>query len=630
MNVEQVFAPEGLLAKYFKEYEQRPEQVRMAKLVETAIGSGFPAVIEGEPGVGKSFAYLVPIILSKKKAIISTSHKSLQDQLSKKDLPVLKEVLPVDFNWAVLKGKNNYFCAESFQAYQKDLLKIISKEEVKRITDWVKETEDGDVEYFPGELQPQVRELITCDTNTIHQRDSVFYDLCFAVRARLEAQKAQIILVNHTLVALDIALRRKTDNKIKLLPKVDVIVIDEAHTFEKYATMAFSDKINIFSLVHLLNWSVVKNSVPQRERNELLEAFSLSLKEYLPEKRDSYYQQEKHAKFSGCRALAKKIGIILEKVKANPKLQFDDAGKKKTDEVVKEGENLVERLVALSEEDENMLRWSEAKELRDGRVIITLKSVPLDISELLRSYLFKDQVIICTSATLAINRDFSFFKQQLGVPVTALELAVGSPFDFRKNSLIYISNGEQEKRWEIEQLVKYSKGNAFVLFTSYKDMWSFFESVNVPYPKLVQSEGISRAELLKQFKKTPHAVLFATKSFWEGIDVKGNALILVVIHKLPFENPADLVYTSKIERIEERLGKGKHWTRYTIPDACLKLKQGVGRLIRSKTDIGVIALLDARVNYQSYGKAFLSALPQAAYRTQKLEKVKRFYKEKGI
>jgi ATP-dependent DNA helicase DinG len=147
---------------------------------------------------------------------------------------------------------------------------------------------------------------------------------------------------------------------------------------------------------------------------------------------------------------------------------------------------------------------------------------------------------------------------------------------------------------------------------------------------LVQSEGISRAELLKQFKKTPHAILFATKSFWEGIDVKGEALVLVIIHKLPFENPADLIYTSKIERIEERLGKGKHWTRYTIPDACLKLKQGVGRLIRSKTDIGVIALLDARVNYQSYGKAFLSALPQAAYRTQKLEKVKRFYKEKGI
>lgn len=627
MNVKKVFAPKGLLAKHFQSYEQRPQQLRMAELVASAIKLNSPAVIEGASGVGKSFAYLVPLILSKKKAIISTSNKSLQDQLSKKDLPALKKILPIDFNWAVLKGKNNYFCFEHFQMYKKDLKRLFSKEELKRIIHWSELTEDGDVEYYPTNLPKEAKELITCDTRTIHDKASPFYELCFANKARAKAKQAQIVLVNHTLLALDIALKIKSGNLIKFLPKVDVIIIDEVHTFERYAVMAFSDEVNLFSLHHLLKRSIIKKSVKRKQLESLYKAFSANLMRFLPEKRVIYYQQKKVPYFDGFKPIIKRIKDVLERITSNPKFQKDDVSQKTVKEVVKEGEHLIERLRDLGVEDENMLRWSEARERPDGSIIITLKSVPLVVSEILKEHLFQNKAVICTSATLAVNRNFDFFKYQIGVPETALEKIEDSPFDYKKNVLIYISKGEQEKRWEIEQLLKFSKGNAFILFTSYKDMYENHQIVNTQYPKLVQKEGMSRAYVLKKFRETPHAVLFATKSFWEGVDVPG--MNLVVIYKLPFETPSDLLYSSKIKRIDEKLGKGKHWMKYTVPDVCLKLKQGIGRLIRNKNDFGVIALLDARVNFRNYGKIVVNTLPPA-YRTQRLEKVKKFFKSKGV
>ena len=627
MNIKSVFAPKGLLAKHFENYEQRPQQVRMAELITSAVKLGRSAVVEGAPGSGKSFSYLIPLILLGKKAIISTSHKSLQDQLSNKDLPALKKVLPMKFDWTVLKGKSNYFCPEHFQMYKAELRKLLSEYDLQTMAKWADKTKDGDVEYYPKELPPRVKELVTCDTDTVHERGSLFRDLCFAVKARERAKQAQIVLVNHTLLALDTSLKIKTGGQVSFLPKVDVIVIDEAHTFEMYATMAFSDAINMYSLYHLISQKIVRDSVPSRQLKGLSGALSDNLRRFLPEKGEIYYRQQKVARFDGFRLVIKRIERVLEKVADSPEVQRDDASQKKAVEAFKEGEHLVERLENLGAEDDNMLRWSEARDRPDGSAVITLKSVPLTIADILGEHLFKDRTVICTSATLAVNGSFDFFKYQMGVPETALELIVGSPFDYKRNALVYISAGEQEKHWEIEQLIKFSKGNAFILFTSYHDMYEAYQMVNTNYPKLIQARGISRAHLLEEFKETPHAVLFATRSFWEGVDVIGDNLVLVVIHKLPFENPSDLLYSSKIERIDEKLGKGKHWTKYTIPDTCLKLKQGCGRLLRSKTDFGTIALLDARVNFRNYGKMVVNSLPPAP-RTQKLEDVGRFYKER--
>ena len=640
MTLDDIFKPAGLLAQHFADYEQRIEQVKMATLVESAIATKYSAAIEGATGVGKSFAYLIPLILSGQRAIISTSNKSLQDQLSNKDLPALKEILKEqNVEWVVLKGKSNYFCHEHFKINKQEIMNVLyrhgynkrdSELKLQEIAKWADTSKDGDVEYYPSELPIGIKELITCDTNTKHEKGSSYYDLCFANRARLAAQSARVILVNHTLLALDTSLRKETDGKAHILPDVPIVIIDEAHTFEHYAVMAFSDEISFRSLLHLLNWSIAKKSSTEKELAALSQAMRDNLSRFLPEKgKYGYYIQKKFPKFDGFETTIGLLQALTERVKHNNKIKNDEETQAKKREVLKEAENLIERLTALDTEDENMLRWSEAKDGRLGDVFIKLRSVPLDISELLKEGLFNTHTVICTSATLAVNGNFDFFRYQIGMPDTALQLAVLSPFNFKENALIYISPGQLEKYVEMQQLLEYSKGRAFILFTSYRDMEECYRIVDVPYPKLVQDGQTPRTKLLEQFKTTPNAVLFATRSFWEGVDVKGAQLSMVIIHKIPFETPSDIVYSSKIERIDKKFGVGKHWGKYTIPDACLKLKQGVGRLIRSTTDVGVIALLDARVNFRNYGKAVVSAMPPA-YRTQKMEKVKAFFERKKV
>lgn len=623
-----VFEPNGLLSKFFANYEYREGQLRMAELVKKAIETATPAVIEGATGVGKSFGYLIPIILEGKSAIISTSNKSLQDQLSQKDLPTLKEIFKdVDFTWEVLKGKNNYFCHEHFKTNEADVIAGLGRVETQKLVDWAKDSVDGDVEFYPYDLPADVRDLITCDADTTHVKDSEEYDLCFACQARERARHTQIVLVNHTLLALDTSLRKESDGHASILPDVDAIVIDEAHTFEEYANRAFSDEISIFSLLHLLNWRPVKDSLTASRIRKLTNDFREAVDRYTPEKGErGYFVQTRFRKLAGFEEIVKQIETLMEAVKSNSDWQKDEGGVRKVGEVVKEAKNLIKRINAMGEDDDNMLRWAEAYENSRG-ITVKLKSCPLDISGILSDTLFLNTVI-CTSATLSVNETFDFFKETLGVPDNALELVVPSPFDYKKNALVYVSDGSVDKLWEMQKLLEYSKGRAFVLFTSYKDMKYFYDCVDVPYPKFIQREGISRQTLLEEFKNTDNAILFATKSFWEGVDIRGDKLLMVIIHKIPFGNPYDLLYSSKTERIDNKHGKGAHWTKFTIPDACLKLKQGTGRLIRSGSDVGVVALLDARVNYKNYRNAVLRAMPPAL-RTQRMENVEKFYKDKG-
>lgn len=639
MKLDDIFTPDGLLAKQFNDYEQRDSQVLMANLVDEAITKGTSAIIEGATGVGKSFAYLIPLILSGQTAIVSTSNKSLQDQLSNKDLPALKQLLPIEFSWAVLKGRNNYFCHEHFKSHEKEILQIFTKNnssrtdgvlKLKALATWAETDEIGDIEFFPEELPKGVKELITCVTGTVHEKGSSYYDLCFANKARERAKKVNIILVNHTLLALDISIKKESEGKAKILPDVKVIIIDEAHTFEQYAVMAFSDEISFFSLMHLLNWSIVRKTLNKNEIQELYTTMHDILLKFLPEKGETgYYNQKKFDKFYGFENIIILINRLIEKLKGNKHLGNDETVSAKIREVIKEAEHLVKRLDLLTEEDENMLRWSEAKDSQLGSPTIRLKSVPLDVSDLLKIGLFEKHTVICTSATLSINKSFDFFRYQVGMPQIAMELIVDTPFNFKDNALIYISSGEFEKIWEVQKLLELSKGRAFILFTSYRDMERCYQEVDIPYAKLIQRNGVSRVNLLEDFKKTDNAVLFATKSFWEGVDVKGEKLSMVIVYKLPFESPSNLIYTSKTEKIDKRFGKGSHWSKLTIPDMCLKLKQGVGRLIRSKTDIGVIAILDARINHQNYGQQVINSLPDT-YRTQKLEKVKAFFERRVV
>ncbi len=627
MNIHDVFSQDGLLGQKFDNYEPRPTQVQMAELVDSVVREGGHAVIEGETGVGKSFGYLVPILLSGSQAIVSTSNKALQDQLNLKDLPSLKEILPVKVEWVVLKGKSNYFCTEHFESARDELRGLgMSDFELQRMAKWAHESaEYGDMDFYPYEINPKIRELVTCDSDTKHEKGAKL--VCYADESRRRAMNANVVLVNHSLLARDLSLRINSEGKAKILPTHKVVVMDEAHAFDHYATMAFSIEISIRSLYHLLDWREVQQTYGQNERSKLVTSFAQALNKYLPKKgATGYYEHSVHKKFEGFEYVISALSHLRGKLAEVDSDELDDIARMRLHRIKKECDNMREKLEEISGDDDDSLRWSEGREY-GGKVIITLKSVPLDISGLLKVELYPKRTVIATSATLTSAGSFDFFKQQMGMPDTTKELMAHSPFNFKENALAYITSGEHDKLEEMTRLLMASKGRAFILFTSYKEMRYAYQYVNVPFPKFIQESGVNRRELLEQFKSTPNAVLFATKSFWEGVDVQGEGLSLVMIDKLPFGNPYEPMFKAKQDRVEKKLGKGKGFAKYAVPDACITFKQGIGRLIRSTSDKGVIALLDPRMNYKSYASAFVKSLPRDIYKTQQIENVEHFFEK---
>lgn len=638
MQLNDVYKVDGLLKQKFSDYQIREGQVEMSKLIQMAVNDRKSAIIEGATGVGKGFAYLIPLLINSQKAIVSTSNKALQDQLDKKDLPTLKDVLGIDFKWSVLKGKNNYFCLEHYKNNEEEILsklkwlKMADSEAIvfyQQLGQWADMSETGDLEYCELELPSAIRELVACDNYTQHEVDSDYSKKCFANIARARAKSSDILLVNHTLLALDASLRLKSNGDVGILPKRDNIVVDEAHEFERCAVLAFSDEIGMMSLLHFLNWGLVKRVTTPADHESAKKSLQKVLGMYLPDKGvGGYYAQNKVKKFEGVDEVIQVIEHLIYKLNTSYS-QADDKTTAKVKQIIKEGENLMERLSMLGEEDENTIKWSEAKDNKLGDPMVKLKVVPLDISPLIKAGLFDDHVVICCSATLSVHGKFDFFRYQTGFPEDSFELVVPSPFDYKQQALNYISDGSFDPIYEMQELIEMSKGNAFVLFTSYKDMNDYYNRINIPYPKLIQNKDQTRAATLEEFKNTPNSVLFATKSFWEGVDIRGDKLSLVIIHKIPFENPRDLIFSSKMEKMDQKYGRGASFIKLYVPDACIKLKQGVGRLIRSVNDKGVIALLDARVNFKPYGGIIIDTLPPA-YRTQQLEKVKKFFIKIGI
>lgn len=633
MKLNDVFnSTDGLLKKKFDNYEPRLGQVQMAQTIERAVLDNNSAIIEAATGIGKSLGYLIPMLVNEQYVIVSTSNKALQDQLDKKDLPLLHEVLGIDFKWSVLKGKNNYFCLEHYVTNEDEIIAKLKWQKMgyneakvyyQDLGKWAEESDTGDLESVGFELPGAIRDMICCDNFTTHDKDSDFSKKCFANIARARSKTANVLLVNHTLLALDASLRLNSGGEVGLLPKRKNVVIDEAHEFERCAVLAFSDEVTMMSLLHYLNWGLVKRVTTQRDHEDAKNEFQKVLTRYLPAKGvGGYYSQMKVGKFDGL----DKVNQIIEHINFKLSTEYSEADSKttaKVKQIIKEGDNLIERLNNLGEEDEDTIKWSEAKDNKLGDPMVKLKTVPISVAPLIHDGLFKDKNIVCCSATLSIKGKFDYFRTQTGFPEGALELVVPTPFDFKEQALNYISDGQYDSVYEMEQLISMTQGNAFVLFTSYKDMNDAYNRVNIPYPKLIQNRDQTRAQVLEEFKNTPNSVLFATKSFWEGVDVRGDKLSLVIIHKIPFENPKDLVFSSKCERIDEKYGRGASFIKLFVPDACIKLKQGVGRLIRSTEDKGVIALLDSRVNFKPYGGIIIDTLPPA-YRTQQLEKVRKF------
>jgi ATP-dependent DNA helicase DinG len=624
-----ILGPGGAIAANHPFYEHRPGQIDMAQAVGAAIEEKRHLCVEAGTGTGKTLAYLLPIILSDKRVIISTATKNLQEQLFFRDIPFLENALGRKFSVCYMKGRSNYVCWSKLEEIDKEryLFSPHDPGYLKIIKKWAQRTSTGDraeLSELPDDLPLWHR--LDARRETCAGQKCTNFDICFITKVRQQALQSDIVVVNHHLFFADLSLRQ--DDFGSILPDYAVLVFDEAHEIEDVATQYFGLMVSNYRFEELA-----------RDSEKALSE-SGSSTAYLSEQVTSLAERSTgfFARFAGSegRSVLQPLASGLN-IRRGPQsvhnLEEMYTGLQSQLEVVKSGlqnvpvqsdtiEALIRRcmeigdeLAAILERDSNEhVYWCETR----GRGVF-LRASPIDVSPLLKERLFSciDSAIL-TSATLSTGGNFVFVKSRLGLEETD-ELIVPSHFDFGHQSIFYVPRNipePREKGWinsacrELEQILEASRGRAFVLFTSYYQMEQVYGSLEsrLPFPMLIQGER-SKSGLLELFRETPHAVLFATSSFWQGVDVQGAQLSCVVIDKLPFSVPSDPVTAARITYVNE--SGGNAFYDYQIPTAIILLKQGLGRLIRSKSDRGILALLDKRILTKSYGRMFLQSLPPA-------------------
>ncbi len=632
--LEKIFGPGGWLARYHPNYEHRPTQLEMAEAVESAFENHQHLIAEAGTGTGKTLAYLIPLIRSGRRVVISTGTKNLQEQIFYKDLPFLKKLFP-NLRATLMKGRQNYLCRQKLYDLEKQPV-LSGMEDVNQyaeIAKWEKTTTTGDRAELPtltdkSTLWP----LIDARRETCTGQKCNQFERCFITWMHQRAAEADIIIVNHHLFFADLALKQA--EYASLLPDYDGLVFDEAHDIEDVATLYFGIHVSNYRVDELardaeaalklksLDAPDVFSAVGElRRRSELFfDLFPSSEGRSAFDNRAEFLEVNRGV-YSGLQNSLVRLETEFSRIKDRP------------EEINRLAERAHELRGAfeavLESQDRNHVYWWE----RRGRGVF-LEASPVDVSGLLRERLF-DRVssVLLTSATLAVGGSFDFLKSRLGFQ-DAKEKLHPSHFDFGRQALLYLPAHLPDPREpdfarlateEIVQILKASRGRAFVLFTSHGQMQRFFESVRrrVRYPILLQGTA-PRTALLDKFRSTPHAVLFATSSFWQGVDVQGQQLSAVIIDRLPFAVPTDPVVAARIRLINE--DGGNAFTEFQVPQAVISLKQGFGRLIRSETDRGVLAILDHRIVRKPYGKVFLESLPPYA-RSNRLEDVRDFMRE---
>jgi ATP-dependent DNA helicase DinG len=629
-----IFGPGGVLSKRHPGYEFRRSQLEMAELVDNAFQKHQHALIEAGTGTGKTLAYLIPAIQSGRRVVISTATKSLQEQLFTKDVPFLQKYFAPDLKVALMKGRNNFLCRQKVHLMEgQPVLKGMDEIDwFSQIRDWEKLTETGDraeLTFLPDDAELWNRIDARSDTCT-SQKCPEFAN-CFITGMHQRAQEADLIIVNHHLFFADLAIRQ--DDFGSILPEYAAVIFDEAHEIEDVASDYFGRAVSSYKLdelardaeqtLRLLQVSAptVRRSVTQlRERaHTFFDAFPAREGRYPfePSERAGFLEQNREAYDSLAMGL-KRIELELAALTTKP------------DEVIniaRRAADVRRELAFLLESDEhNYVYWFE----RRGKGVF-LAATPIDVSEILREKLFDQfDTVVLTSATLAVAGHFDFLKQRLGLQAVA-ERVLPHEFDFREQALLYLPEALPDVRHasfpvqaaeEIARLLEITEGRAFCLFTSYVQMRDAFERVRskVGFPLLLQGTA-PRSVLLERFKTTPNAVLFATASFWQGVDVPGEQLSCVIIDRLPFAVPSDPIVAARVRALKED-GRDA-FAEYQVPEAVLALKQGFGRLIRSRSDRGILAILDTRIQRMRYGKIFLESLPDYTT-TQDLAVVARF------
>lgn len=625
--IREVLEPGGLLSKRHPGYEPRPSQLEMGEAVARAFGAGEHLLVEAPPGTGKTFAYLVPAVASERTVVISTGTRTLQDQLFQRDIPLLSKVLGRPIRAALMKGRENYLCLHRLEEFsaQKILAGLggdaaLEASRLAVVRSWAATTQTGDraeLAELPEPWRPWER--IDARADTCLGKACPQYDACFLTRMRRRAQEADLIVVNHHLLLSDLVLKASAYGAI--IPPYGCLVIDEAHMLEEVATAHLGRSLSSYQIAEIgfdAGAFAERREVSGEAEGAVLAARCRELKAAAAEFH-ALFVDTLQGRFllAPLREEASWLEIGAEVRRSLEEIARAVEGLSNPSE---ESEALRRRAgdlgktlhYLLTSEDEAAVFWGE----RRGRGFF-LTASPIDVSPLLAELLFERvEAAVLTSATLTVSGSFEFVRSRLGLARPAT-LTLPSPFDLAAQSILYVPSAIPEPASagfalavndEIRALLAITEGRAFLLFTSFASMRREREALDgaVPWPLLMQGEA-SRHALLEKFRGTPNAVLLATSSFWQGVDVPGDALSLVVIEKLPFDVPNDPIVSARCESVRRR--GGNPFEDYQLPSAVIDLKQGLGRLLRTKTDRGVLAILDGRLRTRRYGETFLRSLP---------------------
>jgi ATP-dependent DNA helicase DinG len=637
----EVFGPGGLLERcMIGGYEHRAAQLEMAELVHDAFTSKHHAVVEAGTGTGKTLAYLLPAICSGRRVVISTATKSLQEQLYQKDIPFLQKHFAPELKVAVMKGRSNFLCrVKAHQMVDQPMLKGLEEiDAFRQIREWTNLTETGDraeLTFLADDSDLWTR--LDARRDTCSGQKCSEFNQCFVTAMHQRAKDADLIIVNHHLFFADLAL--KQDDFGSILPEYSAVVFDEAHEMEDVASDYFGRQISNYRfeelardadqtmrLLRLGSAALLRRTQRIRERAR---AFFDSFPPrdgrfpFSRDEREAFLEQHREA----YDALATSLkGLETEFAALTQKPE-------ELTRIARRSFEMRQELAFLFESNErNFVYWYERR--NKG---VFLAATPIDVSQILRERLFeKFDTVVLTSATLTVGGRFEYIRQRVGLDHTK-ESALPPEFDWAEQALLYTPRTIPDVRNpgfapaaadEIVKLLELTQGRAFCLFTSYSQMNDLFERVRnrVAFPLLLQGTA-PRSVLLERFKNTPGAVLFATSSFWQGVDVPGDQLSCVIVDRLPFAVPSDPIVAARVSALQE---EGRNaFAEFQVPAAVLALKQGFGRLIRAKTDRGVLVLLDNRLERMPYGKIFLESLPKYAT-THDLRDVARFLEKERI